>query len=240
MENANYALVLTGTLLPGFSADAVWPALANYFRIEPDKLAERALSRAPLTIKQAGDPDKLRALETGIRAIGADARVLELDERPGLFVLIENVARGPLPYAFVEDLVGHGVWSPTLDVAEVGSSEWKSWNALVPSVPEDAAVAEPAAVEPHAAEPAQPAAAKPEGSGSAPSVAEQQQPALRAGIGERSGAAEREVQPEIGATAIWAPLAADGGRKSATPGTSIHGGFWRRLLARVARRSGES
>ena len=86
METTKYALVLTGTALPGFSTDAVWPALAAYFRMEPDKLTDQVLVRAPLTIKESEDLGKLQTLQAGAASVGAEAEICAPDGRPGLFV----------------------------------------------------------------------------------------------------------------------------------------------------------
>ncbi|MGA9342853.1 MAG: hypothetical protein WBV61_11070 [Rhodanobacteraceae bacterium] len=131
MENANYALILTGGLMPGFDAATAWPALATYFRIEQERLHARVLPRAPLAIKQSPDADKLRRLEGEIQAIGAEAQVLKLDDRPNLFVLSSNEVHGPLPHAYIEDCIRRGIWaSSALEAAEVGSNEWKPWAAV--------------------------------------------------------------------------------------------------------------
>jgi len=139
MENSSYALVLTGSVLPGFAPEAVWPALAGYFRMEQDKLAGQLLARAPLTIKQSDDLGKLQTLQAGIAAAGAEAEICALDGRPGLFVLLDNAPRGPVPRVLVEERVQHGLWPATLPVAEVGTSAWKPYREF------DAAFASPPA-----------------------------------------------------------------------------------------------
>ncbi|MGA9422677.1 MAG: hypothetical protein WBW61_09950 [Rhodanobacteraceae bacterium] len=130
METSNQALILTGVLLPGFEAETAWPALANYFGIERERLDKRVLPRAPLAIKQGADADKLHALGSQIRAIGAEVQIVDVDDRSNLFVLLDNRARGPLPHAFVEEAVRRGDWLPSIDVAEAGSSDWKPWHVL--------------------------------------------------------------------------------------------------------------
>ncbi|MGA8279151.1 MAG: hypothetical protein WB784_13330 [Rhodanobacteraceae bacterium] len=154
METANHALILTGMLLPGFEPDTAWPALAAYFGVERERLDKRVLPRAPLAIKQSADIDKLQALGSEIRAIGAEVRIVDVDARSNLFVLLDNRARGPLPYAFVEEAVRCGDWLPSIDVAEAGSSDWKPWRLLnagadavesTPAPQSDRSVAAPAA-----------------------------------------------------------------------------------------------
>lgn len=53
MEPIKHALVLTGDVLPGFDAANVWPALATYFRMEPDRLKAELLARAPISVRKA-------------------------------------------------------------------------------------------------------------------------------------------------------------------------------------------
>jgi len=122
MENSNYALVLTGAVLPGHAPESVWPALAAYFRMEPDKLANQLIARAPLTVKQSDDLGKLQTLQAGTAAVGAEAEICAPDGRPALFVLLDNAPRGPVPRVFVEERVEHGLWPDSLAAAEAAGS----------------------------------------------------------------------------------------------------------------------
>lgn len=133
MSDDRYALVLTGAMLPGFSPENVWPALATYFRMDADKLATQLVARAPLTIKQSDDLGKLQTLQAGIAALGAEAEVCAPDGRPALFVLLDRAPRGPVPRVFVEKQVEHGVWAASLQVAEVGSNAWRPYAETVPA-----------------------------------------------------------------------------------------------------------
>jgi uncharacterized RDD family membrane protein YckC len=127
METSKYALVLTGTTLPGYAADSVWPALAGYFRMEPDKLNGQVLVRAPLTIKESDDLGKLQTLQAGAASVGAEAEICASDGRPGLFVLLDGTPRGPVPRVFVEERVAHGLWPDNLMIAEVGAGAWLAY-----------------------------------------------------------------------------------------------------------------
>lgn len=136
MENSQYALVLTGGVLPGYATDAVWPALAAYFRMEPDTFNQQLLARAPLSIKQSDDLGKLQTLQAGAAGVGAESEICAPDGRPALFVLLDDAPRGPMPRVFVEERVLHGLWADSLSVAEVGSTTWlpfRQFNAPVPS-----------------------------------------------------------------------------------------------------------
>jgi uncharacterized RDD family membrane protein YckC len=146
METSKYALVLTGTTLPGYAADSVWPALAGYFRMEPAKLNGQVLVRAPLTIKESDDLGKLQTLQAGAASVGAEAEICAPDGRPGLFVLLDGTPRGPVPRVFVEERVEHGLWPDNLMIAEVGSNTWLSYREFAaPPVTEDGStVADPA------------------------------------------------------------------------------------------------
>jgi uncharacterized RDD family membrane protein YckC len=124
MEENTYALVLTGDVLPGHAEAGVWPALATYFRMEPEKLRVQLVARAPLTIKQSDDLGKLQTLQAGIAAVGAEAEVCAPDDRASLFVVLENTPRGPMPRVFVDERIERGLWSGRVSVAEVGSSTW--------------------------------------------------------------------------------------------------------------------
>jgi len=125
----NHALVLTGEVLPGFTPISVWPHLAGYLRMEPEKLMQ-LLARAPLTIKSGADPAPLQTLQADIAAIGGAAELYQPDERPALFVVIDGSARGPLPRALAEQRVRQGLWPDSISATEAGSSGWKPYRQL--------------------------------------------------------------------------------------------------------------
>lgn len=124
---SSYALVLTGEVLPGYAPESVWPKLAAYFRTDPDKFFHQLLARAPLTIKHGDDLGKLQTLQAGAAAVGAETEICAPDGRPGLFVILDKAARGPVPRVFVEEHVARGLWSNALTVAEVGSDAWRPY-----------------------------------------------------------------------------------------------------------------
>lgn len=143
MEDSTYSLVLTGDVLPGHAEEAVWPALAAYFRMDLEKLRTQLVARAPLAIKQGDDLGKLQTLQAGIAALGAEAEVCAPDGRPSLFVVLANTPRGPMPHVFVDDRIERGLWPARLSVAEVGSSAWRPYSEL--AAPAPAAPADPPA-----------------------------------------------------------------------------------------------
>lgn len=147
METDSYGLVLTGTIRPGFDAAQVWPALAAYLCIEPEKLTGSILARAPLTIKESPDLAKLQTLQAGIGAAGADAELVTLDGEDALFVLLQDSARGPVPHAFVAAQVAQGDLPVGVQVAAVGKN---TWGPYVPRTT-PAAVTVALAIEPLAA-----------------------------------------------------------------------------------------
>jgi uncharacterized RDD family membrane protein YckC len=133
MEPIKHALVLTGEIQAGFDAANVWPALAAYFRMEPDRLKAELLARAPISIKESDDLAKLQRLQEGANATGAVTELQAMGDGDNLFVLVDGVPRGPIPHAFVDDRVRSGAWLPSISVAVVGSSDWKPF--IVPSSP---------------------------------------------------------------------------------------------------------
>jgi uncharacterized RDD family membrane protein YckC len=130
--------VLTGSTLPGFAPETVWPQLAQYFRMEPAKLTDQVLARAPLTIKESDELGKLQTLQAGAAAVGAEAEICAPDGRPALFVLLDGTARGPVPRVFVEERVEHGIWPDSVMVAEVGSNAWLAYRDFAPVFASDA------------------------------------------------------------------------------------------------------
>jgi uncharacterized RDD family membrane protein YckC len=203
---SKYALVLTGSTLPGYAPDAVWPALAAYFRMEPAKLTDQVLVRAPLTIKESEELGKLQTLQAGAASIGAESDICAPDGRPALFVLLDGTPRGPVPRVFVEERVEHGLWPDRLMIAEVGSNAWRAFRELSPAPP-------PMPAEDVAQEPDTSAAAgRPAGYA----------PTMAADHGHNL-AAVRMVSAVDETTAMGA---------SALPaGAAIHAGFWRRCAA---------
>jgi uncharacterized RDD family membrane protein YckC/Tfp pilus assembly protein PilE len=196
-----YALVLTGSTLPGFAPETVWPALAAYFRMEPAKLTDQVLVRAPLTIKESEELGKLQTLQAGAAAVGAEAEICAPDGRPALFVLLDGTPRGPVPRVFVEERIEHGLWPERLMIAEVGSNNWRAFRELSPAAP--VVADEEVAAEPDIAT----ATSRP--AGYAPTMAADHGHNL-AGVSAVDESAAAAVLP---------------------PGETIHAGFWRRVAA---------
>jgi uncharacterized RDD family membrane protein YckC len=212
MDSSQSALVLTGEVLPGHDAEAVWPALAAYFRMEFGMFESQVLARVPMTIKESDDLDKLRLLRDGAHAVGAEAVIVPLDAT-SLFVLPGDTPRGPLPLAFVEERVRAGEWPSSLRVAAVGDDAWITWAEFGTS----AAAAAPAV------------AANPPTTRAKPWTP------------DATDLASTYIMPRVDAAAMAAARAATPANappESATSdaallpaGDAIHAGFWRRSAA---------
>lgn len=124
MESNKHALILTGELLPGIDSAAVWKAVADYFRIESARLNTDVLARVPMTIKESEDLADLDQRKAALTAIGAHSEVYPLTDG-SYFVLIDNVPRGPLPRAYIDQRMRDGSWPAGLKAAPVGSSDWR-------------------------------------------------------------------------------------------------------------------
>lgn len=234
MENSRFALVLSGDVLPGFEADAAWSALAAYFRLDIARLRSDLLARAPVTIKESDDLAKLQALQSGAQAAGARTAIHPLDGAPALFVLIDNVPRGPVPRAYVEACVAAGTWPSTIQVAEVGGNAWKAFVGTPPPLPTPVA-AEPTALDPAAtqvfspsyAERVEQAAADVEATRFAPAES-MQRGDLATVMASPTLQRADPVMPGVG-------MPPPGGMGADAPtlpaGESIHAGFWRRCAA---------
>lgn len=221
MENTKHALVLTGIVLPGHAAESVWPALASYFRMEPDKVSAQLVPRAPVTLKESDDLSKLQGLQDGLRGIGADSEIHVLDERGSLFAVVGGKPRGPVPHAFIERKVATGDWSGNVEVAKVGENNWGAFSRLFAPPPVAAAASPPPPPAPPAfrAEPP-PSAYQP----IEPRAAAVAPPAL---------AAAEEYSPYANPTE-YSETANNGEILSDEPlpaGEAIHAGFWRRTSA---------
>lgn len=143
-----YTLVLTGELFPGYEASTVWPSLAAYFRMEPDKLTSQLLARAPVTIKESEDLAKLQGLQSGVNALGAEAQLHPAGD-VAYFALIANQPRGPMPLAFIAERVERGLWPADISIAAVGAATWNPYSATRPAA---AAAPPPPSAEPVAAQ----------------------------------------------------------------------------------------
>ena len=135
MDNIKHALVLTGEVQPGFAAEQVWPALAAYFRMEPERLRNELLSRVPISIKESEDLAKLQGLQAGAAAAGAVTELHAIAADGSVFVLVDNAPRGPVPTSFIEQRVRSGAWPSDIQVAAVGSSAWRPFIAPSAAAP---------------------------------------------------------------------------------------------------------
>lgn len=127
MDKDKRALVLTGDLLPGFDAGAVWTAVASYFRIDEARLKADVLARVPMTVKESSDLSDLVVRQNKLTELGAVSEVHSL-EGGSHFVLIDNAPRGPLPRAYIENRLRQGGWPASVKVAPVGSSDWRTFD----------------------------------------------------------------------------------------------------------------
>lgn len=222
MQNTKHALVLTGIVLPGHAAESVWPALASYFRMEPDKVSSQLVPRAPVTLKESDDLGKLQGLQDGLRSIGADSEIHAIDERGSLFAVIGGKPRGPVPYAFVESKVATGDWSGNVEVAKVGESNWGAFGRL------GAPAAPPPMAAPMAPPPApravQPPAAPPSFAPPVAAAAPMMPPSMPTADPYASpyAAPDAPLVRTGDMLEVGAPLPA---------GEAIHAGFWRRCAA---------
>jgi uncharacterized RDD family membrane protein YckC len=210
MESIKYALVLTGDVLPGYEASKVWPALATYFRMEPERLKAELLARAPISIKESEDLAKLQNLQDGTATVGAVTDLQTMSGGENLFVLVDGTPRGPVPQAFVAERVRSGVWPSTISVAEVGTSNWRPFS--VPAAPA-AEIDQQATVAFNTLNP--PAAAV----AAAPS-----RPAVAPAAPEmRMSAAAPAARPAPSGPLASGAMLPEGG--------IVHAGFWRRFAA---------
>lgn len=134
MQDHGYALVLTGELLRGHAPETAWPALAATLQLDQARV-DTLRARAPLSIKQGQDLGRLQALQAHIASVGVETELCALDARPALFVLLDGKPRGPLPRAFIDEKIDHGLWPSSPAVAEVGSQHWQPLQPPAPAPP---------------------------------------------------------------------------------------------------------
>lgn len=211
MTELKQALVLTGALLPGFDEAQAWPALAAYLRIDAQRLRDEVLARAPIALKESDDLARLQQLQEGAAAVGAVMEIHAVDASGSVFVLIDNVPRGPLPRRFVAQRIAAGDWPGKVRVAAVGSTQWTPFEPIVA-----APTTEPAVVELEL-EPIVESEGEPDAGVLAP--------ALQSGALTPIAAAPRRAPEAV----------VDEGEpfERLPPGDAIHAGFWRRSAAYV-------
>lgn len=134
-----HVLILTGALRPGFDAATAWPDIASYFRIDAARLHDDVLARAPVILKEEDDRARLELLRDEAERRGAEVEIHAADTPERLFVLIDNVPRGPVVPAFVAERVRRGVWPADVRVAKVGTQTWTSFVAPVTAIAAPAA-----------------------------------------------------------------------------------------------------
>jgi hypothetical protein len=147
MEQDKHALVLTGGLLPGCQAASVWPEVAKYFRIDEARLKTDVLDRMPMIVKESDDLGDLETRRAALARIGAASEIHPLRERK-YFVLIDNVPRGPLPRAFIDQRLRDGSWPAATRAAAVGTTEWRALDVPPATAAGEAAPAASGDVEP--------------------------------------------------------------------------------------------
>lgn len=126
----SYALILTGEVLPGFAPGDVWPQLAAWSGIEPQRLAQ-LVARAPRVVKQSDDTGKLQRLKAGMAKRGAETQICLAGEPPALYALISDMPRGPVPLNFVQERISQGLWAESILVCAVGSRHWHPYDQAV-------------------------------------------------------------------------------------------------------------
>ena len=190
--------------MPGFAPEAVWPQLAEWFRMEPEKLAQ-LVARAPRTIKQDDDEDKLQKLQAGIAKLGAQTQICAADEQPALYVMVEGAARGPMPRAFVQQRISQGLWTDSIQVCPVGANEWQPYS-------QSGAAATALSLLPMPVKPAPVAVAAP---------------------AQAPDAYARWAPPKAPLVIEGNATVGDGSWNELPAGGAIHAGFWRRFAALV-------
>ena len=152
MDQDKHALVLTGELLPGFDAAAVWPEVAKYFRVDEARLNADVLARVPMIVKESEDADDLATRQAALTRLGAVSEVHPLRGKK-FFVLIDNIPRGPLPRAYIDKRLRAGSWPAATRAAAMGTTEWRALEAEpLAAADTSPAVAVAAAVEGEAAD----------------------------------------------------------------------------------------
>ncbi|HNR91151.1 MAG TPA: RDD family protein [Dokdonella sp.] len=130
-----HVLILTGALRPGFDAASVWSDIAAYLRIDLARLHTDVRARAPVIIKEEPERARLESLRGEIERRGAEAEIHAAEGSERLFVLIDNVPRGPVVPAFVAEQVRRGLLPADVRVAVVGTQTWTAFVAPSPAPP---------------------------------------------------------------------------------------------------------
>lgn len=120
-----YALVLTGRMLPGCSADAVWGEVAAQFNLGIDVLQARVLSRAPVTIRELADLDQAQRMQSMLMHCGAEADLVPTD---GVRWQLKSGdgQKGPVPLEFLRIAYARRMFADSVLVRRSTDIEWLS------------------------------------------------------------------------------------------------------------------
>lgn len=109
-------------------------------KLDAASFRERVLARVPVTLKAVGYEDARRQLEA-LNSAGADARMLDEDAAPRVWIRDAQRTCGPLSMAYVRQALREGELSPRTPACAQGSKQWQDLKALAERHPPPAAPA---------------------------------------------------------------------------------------------------
>lgn len=150
-----YAVVLTGRMLPGCSADEVWDAVAAKFNLGADVLKTRVLHRAPITIRELADFDQARRMQAMLIHCGAEADLVPTD---GVRWQLKDHdgQKGPVPREFLRVARARRMLASDVQVRRGTDVEWLPLESVGEPVSSRAEAGLVAAIRPGALPPSLP------------------------------------------------------------------------------------
>jgi len=118
-----YAVVLTGRVLPGCSADAVWSVVAAKFNLDVDGFGVRVLHRAPVTIRELADLDQAQRMQSILIHCGAEADLVPTD---GVRWQLKSGdgQKGPVPLEFLRVAYARKMLAGNVLVRRSADTQW--------------------------------------------------------------------------------------------------------------------
>lgn len=116
-------VVITGKVLPGFEATAVWTALAAMYGVGLKDFQEKVLTRTPVVLTKFDGEEAEEQLRKRLKDAGAEIRVYPEDDSRWEY-LHEQRMRGPVPIAFLQDDFSVGSLAGATRVLKSGTNNW--------------------------------------------------------------------------------------------------------------------
>lgn len=125
-----WSVTLTGESMPGVAPEAMWPALAQWFKLDEPSFAARVRERVPMSlVPVAAEQAKVQAAE--LEALGARVVALEDVDVRRFWVRHEGRTCGPVSAAFAAYALARGLFAGDSQACAHGGRQWQRLDELL-------------------------------------------------------------------------------------------------------------